>query len=399
MKILVINCGSSTIKYQLFEMDGREVLCSGLVEKIGESISRITHKKAPGTDAETKTVIEERFPSHAEGMRKAVDMMMTGDTAVIHDVSEIKGVGHRIVHGGSYSKPVIVTDEVIAELRNVTPLAPLHNPGHILGIEVAQEIFPNARHVTVFDTAFHQTIPAYAHVYPLPYELYEKDHIRKYGFHGTSHQYVAKKAAELMGKPLTHCNMITCHIGSGSSIAAIQEGRCIDTSMGLTPLQGLEMGTRVGDVDASVVGWLMRNKGMSIDDVDTLLHKKSGLLGICGANDLRDVHALIAKGDEKAKLGLDILTYRIRGYVGSYMAQLGYVDALVFTAGVGENDEVVRRDSLKGLEPFGIILNEEENNKRVGEYALISAPASAVKVFVIRTNEELAIAEKTMDLL
>ena len=399
-KILVINCGSSTIKYQLFNMDTKEVLCSGLVEKIGEAISRITHKKFPDTDKATKTVIEERFPTHAEGMKKAVEMMMTGDTAVITDINEIGGVGHRIVHGGSYFKPMIVTPEVVENLRKVIPLAPLHNPGHLIGIQVAQEIFPNATHVVVFDTAFHQTMPAEAFMYPLPYEIYEKYAVRKYGAHGTSHKYVARRAAELLGKPLDQTNLITCHIGSGSSICAIKNGKCIDTSMGLTPLDGLMMGTRCGSIDPATVGFLMRNAGLDIDAVDKMMTKQSGLLGICGVNDMRDVHAQIADGNEKAKLALDMLTYRIRGFIGNYFAQLnGQLDALVFTAGVGENDEIVRREVVNGLTGLGFKLNEEENNKRAGEYALISAPDSKFPIYVIRTNEELEIANETLALM
>ena len=399
-KILVINCGSSTIKYQLFNMDTKEVLCSGLVEKIGESISRITHKKFPDTDKATKTVQEEQFPTHAEGMKKAVDMMLHGDTAVITDINEIVGVGHRIVHGGSYFKPMIVTPEVVENLHKVIPLAPLHNPGHLIGIQVAQEIFPDATHVVVFDTAFHQTMPPEAFMYPLPYEIYEKYAVRKYGAHGTSHKYVARKAAELLGKPLDQTNLITCHIGSGSSISAIKNGKCIDTSMGLTPLDGLMMGTRCGSIDPATVGFLMRNAGLDIDAVDKMMTKQSGLLGICDVNDMRDVHAKVAAGDEKAKLALDMLTYRIRGFIGNYFAQLnGNLDALIFTAGVGENDEIVRREVINGLTGLGFKLNEEENNKRPGEYALISAPDSKFKIYVIRTNEELEIANETLALM
>ena len=399
-KILVINCGSSTIKYQLFNMDTKEVLCSGLVEKIGEQISRITHKKFPDTEAATKTVIEERFPTHAEGMQKAVDMMMHGETAVITDINEISGVGHRIVHGGTYFKPMRVTPEVIANLQAVIPLAPLHNPGHLIGIRVAQEIFANATHVVVFDTAFHQTMPDYAYMYPLPYDIYEKYAVRKYGAHGTSHKYVARRAAELLGKPLSETNLITCHIGSGSSIAAIKEGKCIDTSMGLTPLDGLMMGTRCGSIDPATVGFLMRNANMDIDAVDKMMTKQSGLLGICGVNDMRDVHAKVATGDKRAKLALDMLTYRIRAFIGNYFAQLnGQLDALVWTAGVGENDEIVRREVLKGLTGLGFKLDEAENDKRPGEYALISAADSKFKIYVIRTNEELEIANETLALM
>lgn len=399
-KILVINCGSSTIKYQLFNMDTKEVLCAGLVEKIGEATSRITHKKFPDTEQATKTVIEERFPTHAEGMQKAVEMMMHGDTAVITDISEISGVGHRVVHGGTYFEPMKVTPEVIENLRKVIPLAPLHNPGHLIGIQVAQEIFPHALHVVVFDTAFHQTMPAEAYMYPLPYEIFEKYAVRKYGAHGTSHKYVARRAAELLGKPLNETNLITCHIGSGSSISAIKEGKCIDTSMGLTPLDGLMMGTRCGSIDPATVGFLMRNADMDIEAIDKMMTKQSGLLGICGVNDMRDVHAKVAEGDDKAKMALDMLTYRIRGFIGNYLAQLnGELDALVWTAGVGENDDIVRYEVLKGLTGLGFKLDEAENAKRPGEYALISADDSKYKIYIIRTNEELEIANETLALM
>ena len=400
MKILVINCGSSTIKYQLFNMDTKEVLCSGNVEKIGEPTGRITHKKYPDTDKMTKTVVEERFPTHAEGMRKAVEMMMTGDTAVISDIEEIKGVGHRIVHGGSYFKPMIVTDEVIENLTKVIPLAPLHNPGHLIGIRVAQEIFKTAKHVVVFDTAFHQTMPDYVKTYPLPYDLCQKYAVRKYGAHGTSHKYVARQASKLLGKPLSECNLITCHIGSGSSICAIKDGKCYDTSMGLTPLEGLMMGTRCGSIDPACVGFFIRNAGMDIDAVDKMMTKQSGLLGVCGVNDMRDVHSKIAEGDERAKLALNMLVYRIRHFIGAYLAQLGgKIDALVWTAGVGENDEVVRSEVMKGLEAFGLKLDPTENAKRHGDYALISSKDSKIPVYVIRTNEELEIANETLALM
>ncbi|NCB49671.1 MAG: acetate kinase [Alphaproteobacteria bacterium] len=399
MKILVINSGSSSIKYQLFNMDTEEVLCSGLVERIGLEMGKISYKKFPDSENEKKIVIEMPFPSHKEGMYKVVEMLTDKAEGVISDVKEIHGVGHRIVHGGSYSEPVVVDDEVKKELRNVIPLAPLHNPGHLVGIEVAEQLFPHATHVTVFDTAFHMTMPPKSYMYPLPYSLYEDLKVRRYGFHGTSHKYVSHRAAEIMEKPYENLNMITVHLGNGSSVDAIQKGKCIDTSMGLAPLEGLMMGSRCGDIDPAIIGYVMRNKNLSIDEIDVMLTKQSGLLGICGYTDMRDIHAEIEKGNEKAKLALEMLCHRIKKYIGAYFAELGKIDALIFTAGIGENDEIVRRLSTAGLEELGIEIDLEENDKRPKEWALISKPTSKVKVYVIRTNEELEIAHETLKFL
>ncbi len=395
MKILVINSGSSSIKYQLFNMDTKEVLCSGIVERIGETTGKITYKKFPGSENEKKIVLEMPFPSHKEGMLKVAEMLTDKEDGVIADVSEIQGVGHRIVHGGSYTNPVVVDDKVIEELDKVIPLAPLHNPGHLVGIEVARQLFPHATHVTVFDTAFHMTMEPKAFMYPLPYEYYTQMQVRRYGFHGTSHKYVSHYAARLLDKPYDQCNIITIHLGNGSSMDAVQRGRCVDTSMGLAPLEGLMMGTRCGTIDPAIIGYVMRQTGINIDEMDKVMTKKSGFLGICGYTDMRDVHAQIAAGNERAKLALDMLCHRIKKQIGAYMAEMGSVDALVFTAGIGENDEIVRRQSLQGLENFGIELDEAKNDERVKEWALISAPSSKVKVFVIRTNEELEIAQET----
>lgn len=395
MKILVINSGSSSIKYQLFNMDTKEVLCSGIVERIGETTGKITYKKFPGSENEKKIVLEMPFPSHKEGMLKVAEMLTDKEDGVIADVSEIQGVGHRIVHGGSYTNPVVVDDKVIEELEKVIPLAPLHNPGHLVGIEVARQLFPHATHVTVFDTAFHMTMEPKAFMYPLPYEYYTQMQVRRYGFHGTSHKYVSHYAARLLDKPYDQCNIITIHLGNGSSMDAVQRGRCVDTSMGLAPLEGLMMGTRCGTIDPAIIGYVMRQTGINIDEMDKVMTKKSGFLGICGYTDMRDVHAQIAAGNERAKLALDMLCHRIKKQIGAYMAEMGSVDALVFTAGIGENDEIVRRQSLQGLENFGIELDEAKNDERVKEWALISAPSSKVKVFVIRTNEELEIAQET----
>ncbi len=391
MKILVINSGSSSIKYQLLQMEDKSVLCSGVVEKIGEAKGIITHKKTT-PDGIQKTVIEEYLPTHHEGMMRVVDLMMNGDTAVIHNTDEIKGVGHRIVHGGTYSHPEVVTPELINYLEEISCLAPLHNPAHIIGIKVAQEIFNHATHICVFDTAFHQTMPDYAFMYPLPKEYYEVNKIRKYGFHGTSHRYVSKKALEVLKNP--NANVIVAHLGNGSSLTAVKGGVCIDTSMGLTPLDGVMMGTRTGSIDPATVTYLIRNVGLSVEEADTLITKKSGLLGICGLNDMRDVHAAIKDGNKDAELAFNMLCYRIKGFIGNYMAQLGHTDAIIFTAGIGENDEFVRAKVLDGMEEFGIKIDPQLNSGRKSDVSLISASDSKIKVYVIPTNEELAIAEE-----
>ena len=399
MKILVINCGSSTIKYQLFDMDGQKVLCSGSAERIGLPQGILTHKKYPNTDAQTKTVFDEPFKTHADAMQRIVQIMLNGETAVISDVAEIEGVGHRIVHGGSLSSTVEATPEVIEIVRKYIPFAPIHNPACIMGIEVAMQFFPKAKHVCVFDTAFHQTMPPEAFVYPVPYAWYEEKGVRKYGFHGTNHKYVTQRVAALMNKPVSECNFISCHIGSGASMAAIKNGKSIDTTMGMTPLAGLMMGTRCGDIDVSVLGFLMRNTQLTAEEIDNILNKQSGLTGICGKSDLRDVHAQIKAGDEKAKLALDMFVYRIKSFIGAYLVQLGRVDALIFTAGVGLNDSVVRERVLEGLEPFGFILDKQANQERGYEHKVISTPDSPVKIYVVEANEELAIAQETQQLL
>ena len=399
MKILVINCGSSTIKYQLFDMNGEKVLCSGSAERIGLPQGILTHKKYPDTEAQTKTVFDEPFKTHADAMQRIVQLMLTGETAVISDVAEIEGVGHRIVHGGSLSSTVEATPDVIQTIRKYIPFAPIHNPACIMGIEVAMKFFPKAKHVCVFDTAFHQTMPPEAFVYPVPYEWYEKEGVRKYGFHGTNHKYVTQRVAALMNKPVSECNFISCHIGSGASMAAIKNGKSIDTTMGMTPLAGLMMGTRCGDIDVSVLGFLMRNTQLSAEEIDTILNKQSGLAGICGKSDLRDVHAQIQAGDEKAKLALDMFVYLIKSFIGAYLVQLGRVDALIFTAGVGLNDSIVRARVLEGLEPFGFVLDKQANEERGYEHKIISTASSPIKIYVVAANEELAIAQETQQLL
>ncbi|PIE58880.1 MAG: acetate kinase [Desulfobulbus propionicus] len=399
MKVIVINSGSSSIKFQVLDMASETVLANGLVERIGEQIGRVTTTFHPGSQG---AVVRQEKPihTHQEGMLAVLDILTRSTHAVIREASDIGAVGHRVVHGGEdFQQPVIIDQKVLdAVLANV-PLAPLHNPANLDGIRVAMDLFPGIPQVAVFDTAFHQTMPRHAYMYALPYELYEQDRVRRYGFHGTSHKFVAIEAAKLLGKPVEQCNMITVHLGNGCSMAAVQNGVSVDTSLGMTPLEGLVMGTRSGDVDPAIHMFLHRNKGLELADIDDLLNRKSGLKGLCGRNDMRDIHAAIAQGDERARLALDVQTYRIKKYLGAYMAVLGYVDAIVFTAGIGENDPEVRFLSLNGLEPFGIIVDKRANERRAAEPMTISSPESSVRVFVLPTNEELAIARETVEVV
>ncbi len=400
MKVLVINSGSSSIKYQLLDMENESVMVTGLVERIGEDVGDLQSKAYPGSDNEAVTQLHQAIPDHDTGMRLVIDLITDPEKGVIADKNEIGAIGHRVVHGGeNFNQPTIIDDTVIATIAACEPLAPLHSPANLDGIRVAMELFPDAPQVAVFDTAFHQTIPEHAYMYALPYELYEKEHIRRYGFHGTSHKFVAGEMARILGKSLDEVNLITVHLGNGSSITAVEKGKSIDTSMGLTPLEGLVMGTRCGDVDPAIYPFLAGNKQMSIKEIDTMLNKQSGLKGLCGMNDMRDIHAAIAKGDERAKIALDVQTYRNKKYIGAYMAVLGSVDAIVFTAGIGENDDIVRRESLNGLEGLGIKIDEEINAQRAKKPFQISTVDSAVAVWVIPTNEELAIARETREIV
>ncbi|WP_243545503.1 acetate kinase [Pseudodesulfovibrio tunisiensis] len=399
MKVLVINSGSSSIKYQLFDMTDESVLCSGLVERIGEDMGSLTHKVAPDTDRADRIVLEQPIADHEVGMRLAIDLIC-GEKGVVKDKSEISAVGHRIVHGGeSFHHPTLVDDSVMEELAKVIPLAPLHNPGHLAGMRVARALFPTVPQVVVIDTAYHQTLPPKAYMYALPYDLYEELRIRRYGFHGTSHCFVAKEAARVMGRPFEEFNCITVHLGNGCSMTATENGRAVDTSMGITPLEGLVMGTRSGDVDAALHSFLHRSRGMTPEEVDFMLNKESGLKGLCGMGDMRDIHAAIAKGDERARLALDVQTYRNRKYIASFMGVLGRVDAIIFTAGIGENDSVVRSKSVENLERFGVKIDEKINDQRVSTPLRISTDDSEVQVWVIPTNEELAIARETKALI
>lgn len=398
MNILIINAGSSSFKYQLLDMTNEQVLCSGLVERIGESVGKLIHKSAPDTDKEEKIVQEKPFPNHVFGMKEVVALITHKDRGVIASTADVHAIGHRIVMGGEAIKEAVLIDENIKDIiRRYIPLSPLHNPANLAGIEVAEELFPGVPNVGVFDTEFHQTMPEAAYMYPLPYDVYATLRIRRYGFHGTSHRYVSRVAAEFLGKKPEDVNLITCHLGNGCSIAAIKAGKCVDTSMGTTPLDGLMMGTRCGEIDPAIVPLLIKAMNKTPDEIDTLMNKESGLKGICGKSDLRDIHDAIAAGDAKAKLALDMFTYRVKKFIGAYFAVLGHIDALVFTAGIGENDALVRAHVCDGLEKLGIEICFDENAKRSGKPRSLSpVDTLGVPVLVIPTNEELEIAHSTM---
>lgn len=399
MKVLVINAGSSSIKYQLLNMDTEAVMASGLVERIGEEKGVLSHKRFT-TGKEEKTVLEQKIADHREGMHLVINMITAAETGVIKDKSEIDAIGHRTVQGGEdFSSSILVTEEVKKCIEKNNPLAPLHNPANLTGIAVAEELFPGTPNVAVFDTEFHQTMPPSSYIYPIPYELYKELKIRRYGFHGTSHKYVAKKLAAAMGKAPEEINIITVHLGNGGSISAVKKGKCVDTSMGMTPLAGVMMGTRCGDIDPAIVKFIMDQKGLSIEEVDTILNKKSGLLGIAGMNDMRDLHAAVEKGNEMAKLALDIFVHKVKQFIGAYTAVLGTVDGIVFTAGIGENDDIARAQICADMQGLGIEIDTAANSRRSDDPNKISTAASKVQVWVIPTNEELQIAQDTIAVL
>ena len=374
MKVLVINSGSSSIKYQLFDMPEERVLAAGIVERIGES----------------------SVPTHRDGL--AIIGKALHDSGAIKDLSGLSAIGHRVVHGGEHFKqPALINSEVVAQIRQMTPLAPLHNPANLLGIELAMQAAPDVPQVAVFDTAFHHSIPAHAWRYAIPEKLYSEHHVRRYGFHGTSHHYVAKQAALLLGKPLESLNLITLHLGNGASAAAIRQGRSVDTSMGMTPMEGLMMGTRCGDIDPAIHFYLGREAGLSNAQIESLLNKKSGLQGICGSNDMREVHRLAESGDDGARLALLMYCYRIKKYLGAYYAVLGHLDAVVFTGGIGENDASVRAQACDGLAGLGIDIDSEKNTRRSEAAFAIQRDTSPVKILVIPTDEELEIALQTVN--
>ncbi|HJA75737.1 MAG TPA: acetate kinase [Candidatus Desulfovibrio gallistercoris] len=401
MKVLVINAGSSSCKYQLLEMETETVLCSGVAERIGQDMGRLSHKIAPDTDQEEKIVKEAPFPTHVEAMELVIALLTDTEKGVIKDKSEIHAIGHRVLHGGeSITDPVKVDDHVKKIIRDCFLLGPLHNPANLMGIEVCEKLFPGVPNVAVFDTEFGMGMEQEAYMYGLPYELYEELHIRRYGFHGTSHKYIAKKTAEYLGKPLKDLRSITMHLGNGSSMSCVRDGKCLDTSMGLTPLEGLIMGTRCGSIDPAIVPFVMEKKKLSPAEMDTLMNKKSGLLGLCGFTDMRDVHKEVDNGNKRAELALNMLVRSIKKTLGSYFFLLeGKVDSIVFTAGIGENDDIVREAVCKGLEEFGIRLNLAENSTRRPGARTISTPDSRVKVLVIPTNEELQIAQAALEIV
>jgi len=400
MKVLVINAGSSSCKYQLFEMRDASVLCAGLVERIGDSAGVLVHKIAPGAEKEKTLKLERAFATHVDAMEEMIRLLTDPQDGVIRDKAEILAIGHRVVHGGEdITAPTLIDAKAKRIIRDNVIFAPLHNPPNLMGIEVAEKLFPGVPNVGVFDTEFGMGMKADAFMYPLPYSLYEELRIRRYGFHGTSHKYIARKTAEFLGKPPTEVNNITCHLGNGCSMTAVRGGVCIDTSMGLTPLEGLMMGTRCGSIDPAIVPFIMDAKKLSAAEADGLMNKQSGLLGICGSNDMRDVHANRAQGDTKAQLAFDMAVWRVKKQIGAYMAILGRVDALVFTAGIGENDAFLREDVCKGMEELGIILDSQENSTRKPGARAISKARSRVQVLIVPTNEELEIAQSALQAL
>ena len=419
MKILIINAGSSSLKYQLIQMHHEEnpslktgshpthtVMAAGVVERIGDPMGKLTHKKFTGTatqDAPEKFIKEQEIKDHGDALHLAEEMIISPDSGVIENKNEIDAIGHRVVQGGEKFKASTRIDENVKKaIEENNPLAPLHNPPNLMGIEVAEKLFPGTPNIAVFDTEFHQSIPSQAYMYALPYEFYEKYKVRRYGFHGTSHKYVATTATELMqnaGNSKESFNLITVHLGNGCSICAVEQGKCVDTSMGMTPLAGVMMGTRTGDMDPAIQKYLSEYTDLTPEDLDEVFNKQSGLKGICGLNDLRDIHDAIAKGNEKAKLALEMFTYQIKKYIGAYTAVLGHVDGIIFTAGIGENDDIVRERVCQSLSGMGMVLDLQKNKGRISENKAIHAENSTVEIWVVPTNEELQIAREVVDVL
>ncbi|KAA3665398.1 MAG: acetate kinase [Chloroflexi bacterium] len=401
MNILVINSGSSSIKYQLFNGRSLVNLASGVVERIGEPSSRVKHTALRGSEPNSRTLENIQIPNHQQGLSIMIELLLDSDIGVIESPQEIDAIGHRVVHGGEhFSQPTVINDAVKEAIEKLIPLAPLHNPANLTGITVAQELFPSAVQVAVFDTAFHQTMPAKAYRYAVPPKLYEEHGVRVYGFHGTSHLYVTKQAAKYLEQSPADTNFITAHLGNGASITAVKGGQSIDTSMGFSPLAGLIMGTRSGDIDPALPYFLGTALDMSFAEIDQLLNKKSGMLGLTGQNDMRDIGERYLNGDAEAKLAMDMYAYRIKKYIGAYMAALGRVDALVFTAGAGENNGLVRQLVCQGLDQSGIVLDLQKNKQgKIGAITEIQAEGSATKILIVSTNEELEIAQQTQEVL
>ena len=395
MKILVINAGSSSLKYQLIDMENEHVIAKGQAERIGIEGANLKHTPV-GKDSVT---IEQPMKDHTEAIKLMLAALTDKKHGVISDMAEINAVGHRVLHGGDkLAESMLIDNKVMDVMKSVVPLGPLHMPANIMGIEACQKVMPTTPMVAVFDTGFHQTMPGKAFMYAIPYEYYTNLHVRRYGFHGTSHRYVSERAAAMLGKPAADVKVVTCHLGNGSSVAAVSGGKCVDTSMGLTPLEGLVMGTRSGDLDPAVIGHLVEHAGLSAEEVINVLNKKSGLLGISGvSSDMRDVLNAADAGNERAQLAVDMFCYRIRKYIGSYAAAMGGLDAVVFTAGIGENNPRLRSQILRGLDFLGIGIDEEKNSKRMAEQD-ISTPGATVRTLVISTNEELVIARDTLAL-
>lgn len=394
MKVLVINCGSSSLKYQVIDSETEKVLAKGLCERIGID-GRLVYQPA-GSE---KIITESAMPTHKEAVRMVLDALVDKENGVLSSLSEIGAVGHRIVHGGEkFTESALITDEMLRKVEECNELAPLHNPANIIGINACRELMPGVPMVGVFDTAFHQTMPAKAYMYAVPYECYQKYGVRRYGFHGTSHSFVSKRAAEVAGIELTNSKIIVCHLGNGASVSAVLNGKSVDTSMGLSPLEGLVMGTRSGDIDPTAVQYIAKKEGLDFDGVMTLLNKKSGVLGISGvSSDFRDLLAAQDKGDKRAKLAVDMFVYRVAKYIGAYAAAMNGVDLIAFTAGVGENNGFVRQEICRYLGFIGVEIDSKANEV-AGEERKISTDNSMVKVYVIPTNEELAIARETVRL-
>ena len=395
MNVLVINCGSSSLKFQLINSESEAVLAKGLCERIGID-GRLTYQPAGGE----KNVSEKAMPTHTEAIQFVIDALTDADTGVVKSLDEIGAVGHRVVHGGEkFAKSVVVTPEVKAAIAECNDLAPLHTPANLIGIEACESLMPGTPQVVVFDTAFHQTMPEKAYMYGLPYEYYEKYKVRRYGFHGTSHSFVSKRVAEIVGKPYNATKTIVCHLGNGASVSAVLNGESVDTSMGLTPLEGLVMGTRSGDIDPAIMEFIAKKENLDIAGIMNVLNKKSGVEGVSGvSSDFRDLEAAAKAGNKRAELAIDVFAYRVAKYVGAYTAAMNGVDNIVFTAGIGENCALVRTKVCSYLGYLGITIDEEANGKR-GEEIIISTPDSKVKVLVVPTNEELAIARETVALV
>ena len=396
MNILVINCGSSSLKYQLIDMDKKEVLAKGLAERIGIEGGRVKYE-AVGKD---EIVIEEMLDDHKAALKIVLDSLKHEEYGAVKSLDEIDAVGHRVVHGGeAFAESVIIDEKVMQAINDNVEIAPLHNPPNIIGIEACKEIMGDVPMVAVFDTAFHQSIPELNYIYALPYEYYENYKVRRYGFHGTSHQYITERAADMLGKDLNEVNLITCHLGNGSSISAVKGGKCYDTSMGFTPLEGLAMGTRSGDLDPAIIPFIMDKEGLSTEEMSNVLNKKSGVLGVSGvSSDFRDLEEAAEKGNDRAQLALDIFENRVRKYIGAYLTEMDHCDGIIFTAGVGENSITTRERVVEGLKSLGVEIDKDKNDMR-GKEAVVSTDASSIPVLVIPTNEELKIAMETAKLV